>query len=273
MAKLSHRTASVLGNPFDRFTVAPGIVAWVYRYRNPELLSFGWHISSAIELGIQLEGSWTRQGEWHGAREFGPAEVVTIGRGEHHAYRFAAKGGAEGVQVGFALYPHEIEGMSHLRGDAALVRASPEARARLVECAHHVYEARALGAPLDARVAAQAIEFVWSSIEESDPDPVACARDEIERTFRQPLYARHIAELVGLDERRLAERFRARYGVAPTSYRLEHRVNAAIRLAWSAPGRSLREIAEEVGFEDVAYLHRACVRKRGLTPRQLGRRR
>jgi AraC-like DNA-binding protein len=77
---------------------------------------------------------------------------------------------------------------------------------------------------------------------------------------------RHFAGIAGLHEATFGQRFAAKFGVAPSRYRLILRLNEAARLTWSEPKPTIARIAEQVGFEDLSYFHRAFHAHFGTTP-------
>ncbi len=60
--------AQALRNRYDRLTVAPGIVGWVYEYRNPEKVQNQDAMATGLEIGVQLCGEWWQRGERSGER-------------------------------------------------------------------------------------------------------------------------------------------------------------------------------------------------------------
>jgi AraC-like DNA-binding protein len=268
----SDRVALILANHFDRRALGPGVDAWVYRYRNRQRLRISEMVSTAFEVGVQLEGDWLNQGRFGGDHLHGPGEVVRVSPGERFAYSFHA-GASEGVQVGFHVYPTELDGFVDEGYDLRFAPRAGLSDQRLLELCRDYRAAAAEGATLDpVAVRCEVLRFIGANAELSPRDALAEARAEIERTFGLPLYRDHFAQVAGMQPTAFSRAFARRYGVTPTHYRLELRINAAIRLAWSRPDLSLRAIAARVGFEDMPYFHRTFVQKLGLTPAQLGRR-
>jgi AraC-like DNA-binding protein len=265
------RVALILGNHFDRRALAPGLDAWVYRYRNRRRLRIPQMVSTAFEIGVQLSGDWLNQGRFGGDHLHGPGEVVRVSPGERFAYSFEA-GAAEGVQVGFHVYPAELDGLVEDGYDLRFTPRRSVRDRRLLALCRDYRAAAGGGAPDPAVTRAEVLRFIAANAELSRRDPLAEARAEIERTFDLPLYREHFAGIAGMHPTTFSRAFARRYGVTPTRYRLELRINAAIRLAWSRRDLPLSAIAARVGFEDMPYFHRTFVERLGLTPAQLGRR-
>jgi len=265
------RPADLLRNRFDRYVLDAGVVGWVYEYQNHRPLPIAPVISSALELGVQLRGDWLHHGSLAGTRALSDGMIHTISPTERFHYSFRA-GSQPGILVGFALYSWEID---ELRGDDEITFRPDSALrdARLLELCHAFRANAEAGQPLAGpAVRAELLRFVDANAVRTPRDPLLRAKAEIDRHFDRPLYLHQIAEIAGMHPTTFSRAFRRRFGATPTRYRLELRINEALRLSWSRRDLSMRAIAERVGFDDPSYFHRIFQRKFGLTAAQLGRR-
>jgi AraC-like DNA-binding protein len=259
-----------LKNRFDRREIRPGIVEWIYEYSNREPLPVPPYLSSGLELGVQLSGEWLHQGSRTGTHLFTQGMVHTISPGERFWYSFKTSGGTNTL-VGFTVYPAEVPELG--AAPIAFAQRAPSLDRRLVELAAAIADADRRGERLDPiEVTRELLAFLRSHCEPVQRDDLEAAREEIDATSDRALYLEHVAEVAGMHPTTFSRAFIKRYGLTPTRYRLERRLNAAVRLSWSRPDLSIRAIANEVGFEDPSYFHRVFVQKFGLTPAQIGRR-
>lgn len=88
------------------------------------------------------------------------------------------------------------------------------------------------------------------------------------RHIETPLPLREIAARIGLSQKRLEQRCRARYGIAPQELYIAVRLRAARRLV-ETTALSVSEIALRCGYADPSALTRAFRRAFGQTPRSL----
>jgi AraC-like DNA-binding protein len=266
---VTRRAADFLKNRFDRRDLGLGAVEWIYEYRNRSPLPIPPYLSTGFELGVQLSGEWFHRGSRAGARLFVPGMVHTISPGERFWYAFAAPHEA-GTLVGFTVYPGEAPELP--RG---LVFAGGVATgdARLFDLCRAMKDADARGERLPTEeIRGELVRFLLANCEATPHDALLEAKKALEEGFDRPLYLRHIASIAGMHPVTFSRKFIERFGLTPTRYRLELRINAAVRLAWSRRDMSIRDVAAQVGFEDVRYMHRVFVRKFGMTPSQIGRR-
>ena len=84
--------------------------------------------------------------------------------------------------------------------------------------------------------------------------------------YTEPLSRRDIAAHVGLSERHLARCFRQEVGVTPITYLNRYRVRQAKALLETG-GRSITEVAMEVGFSTGGYFTRVFRQEVGMPPR------
>ena len=264
------RTTLLLSNRFDRFAIAPGIVGWVYEYRNCAPLRIPLHVSTGFELGVQMSGAWLHSGSRTGKNRFETGMVHTISPAERFTYEFQASGTPDAL-VGFAVYPTEVPELTGQ--DLVFAPGAPKRDARLFAFCRAFRDAVDSGTPLDAgEVRAELLRFLGESCAAVAPDALLRAKAEIDRTFDRPLYVRHVADIAGMHPTTFSRAFAKRFGLTPTRYRLELRLNEAVRLGWSRPDLSIREIAARVGFEDPSYFHRCFYAKFWMTPAASGRR-
>lgn len=104
----------------------------------------------------------------------------------------------------------------------------------------------------------------------SSPDLLLFAKRELERTFAEPLYLRHLAALANMKPATFSRKFAARFGITPITYRLSLRLDEAARLAREEHALSIRQIALRVGFDDMPYFHRVFLKRFGTTPARFG---
>lgn len=61
---------------YDRFELAPGVLGWVYRYKNPKVVESS-GLANGLELGVQVHGEWTQRGRY-GRRLLQPGAVYRL---------------------------------------------------------------------------------------------------------------------------------------------------------------------------------------------------
>lgn len=266
----------LLENRYSRFTLTPGLVAWVYEYRNRAPITRRGAIATGLELGVQLCGDWLHRGSRAGERLFGPGAraIHTISPSERYDIAFTAPPDRPGLQVGFILYPGDCPDFAALPGELRFTPGASEGDARFVAFCRSLYQkAGATVSPgLAADGYAEVRRFVERSCELVPRDPLLAARQAIEKNLAQPLYLHHLAEVARMHKTTFARRFARTFGMTPIRYRLMLRLNEAARLTWARADLPLTDIAAAVGFEDLVYFHRAFKTCFGLTPAQYGRR-
>lgn len=261
-----------LQNRYDRLTVGPGIVAWIYEYRNPETLEKRNAVATGLEIGVQIDGEWKQHGHLSGERLYGTGDIHTLSPAECYNLSFEAKT-RPGLQVGFILYPDEFPEYATLSGELRFKSsASPKERAFFEFC-RGLYHAAERMEPLPMpSIAAEVRSFVERNCELVPCDPLLLAKRELDRHYARPLYIDQIAETAHMHPITFARRFAKRFGMTPAHYRLMLRLNEAARQTWASPLLPIPEIAQRVGFDDMVYFHRAFKRIFGLTPALYGRR-
>ncbi|MEO1064203.1 MAG: helix-turn-helix domain-containing protein [Actinomycetota bacterium] len=82
---------------------------------------------------------------------------------------------------------------------------------------------------------------------------------------------REVADAIGLDRRRFATRFAARYGFGPKRYARLRRFERALRVLRSDGPDPLAVVAADLGYADQAHLSREVREFAGVTPAELRR--
>ncbi|MFO0576412.1 MAG: helix-turn-helix domain-containing protein [Polyangia bacterium] len=282
-------TTLYLQNRYTRLMLAPGLVGWIYEYRNRETLHKNGAVATGLELGVQLRGEWRHRGSLTPERLYGPGAIHTISPSETYDLSFSATGEV-GVQVGFILYPDEVGEYARLPGELRFAPgAATEDPRFLALCRelHHLLEPESAGPPaadltlplplplplpLIDQVQGEVRRFIERSCELLPHDPLLLAKRELERNLAQPLYLHHLAEVAGMHPTTFSRRFAQRIGLTPIRYRLLLRLNEAARLTWARADLSIPAIASAVGFDDPVYFYRAFKQQFGMTPAQYGRR-
>ncbi len=96
--------------------------------------------------------------------------------------------------------------------------------------------------------------------------PLALARSELARRFREDFSLGELARKVGWSESYLCRAFRREFGLAPLEYRRRLRVRAAENLLANTDLRG-KEIAQRVGFGDEYRFSKVFKLENGLSPR------
>lgn len=90
-------------------------------------------------------------------------------------------------------------------------------------------------------------------------------RDYIQEHYRSALTIEEIAELVHFSPDYLSKCFRIRYGIPPSEYVTQLRMEQAM-LQLIGTRRSIREIAAEVGYAELSVFSRAFTNAQGMSP-------
>jgi AraC-like DNA-binding protein len=261
---------------YDRRLLGPGLVAWLYEYRNADLREHP-GLASGLEIGVQLGGEWIHSGTQRETSAYEPGSIHRLDAGERFRYRFAAESATRpGVQVGFIVYPQA--GDDAVGGEQELSLPADVGRrdARLLEMSRWLAERFRRG-PTDEATFTEAgrelLAYVRRHAVLREPDPVLVAKRDIERKPEAELYVRHLADLAQMHPETFARAFRRRFGITPIRFRLETRLNRAAHLGWSRPDLTIADIAVQCGFNDLAFFHRSFRQQFGVTPIAHARRR
>lgn len=115
---------------------------------------------------------------------------------------------------------------------------------------------------------------IWQSSYAEQP-PRSAHHDEAVQRAQKWLYAHfreavdfdQVAAKVGMSPRNFARRFKAATGEAPLAYLHRLRIDTAKRQLENAH-RSVQEISEQIGYEDVAFFRQLFRRHTGTSPRE-----
>ena len=115
---------------------------------------------------------------------------------------------------------------------------------------------------------------MWQSAFAATPPRFAHDDDEIQRAqkwllahYREPADLDALAAQVGMSPRNFARRFKAATSEAPLAYLHRLRIDRA-RQRLETTHRSVHEICEEVGYEDLAFFRQLFKRHTGSSPRE-----
>ena len=115
---------------------------------------------------------------------------------------------------------------------------------------------------------------VWQSSYGEQPPRSAHHDDAVQRAqiwlcahFREAVDFDELSARVGMSPRNFARRFKAATGEAPLAYLHRLRIDTAKRQLENAH-RSVQEISQQIGYEDVAFFRQLFRRHTGSTPRE-----
>ena len=98
-----------------------------------------------------------------------------------------------------------------------------------------------------------------------DDDPIKRAQDWLFRNFKQEVSLDGLAARVGMSPRNFARRFSAATGGTPLGYLHRLRIDAARHLL-ETRGKSIADVSQEVGYEDLGFFRRLFRRHTGASP-------
>lgn len=93
-------------------------------------------------------------------------------------------------------------------------------------------------------------------------------RNWLDRNFTTPISYQVLKDVFGHNEKYISALFKAEYGISPSKYIGELRLNMAKKLMQSNPNILLKDVAEMVGFTDVFYFSRTFKSHEGISPSQ-----
>ncbi len=250
-------------NAYVQHTIAPGINSWVFDYWNDAAVEKR-AVGCGLELAVQLDGDWYNEGHITGAKLFtrGMHFGVTAGERYRHSHKRARE---RGRQVGFVIFGDKLESFETPDRELRFTDVG-ECDARFTEFCRSFAECVERGLPPPADTSREVEAFVSRRFAWSAPSPAIQAKKELERNFQFDLSMELVTERAAIHEETFCRHFTRRYGISPAAYRVLYRLNHATRLLWSRPDMTIAEIAEECGFRNKSYFHRAYARQYETTP-------
>lgn len=256
-------------NQLARYRCTDALWGWSYVFERPSPVVRCQAIG--LEIGVTLRGSRSFETRHRGRMQTAPGRVSVFDVGELYATRYIPSGGS-GREIGFVVRVDKLVGWTAPDERLVFTTRPTQGDARLVELA----EVTALALDRGERPPTENLEDELKRFVEANADVVA--RDALERArlaihqdFPRQHYMRYFADIVGVHEDTFARQFSARYGVTPTKYRTQVRLKEAALMLATRPGLSVRSVVSKVGFEDLAYFHRAFRKQFGMTPLGLAR--
>jgi AraC-like DNA-binding protein len=116
-----------------------------------------------------------------------------------------------------------------------------------------------------AQVLMAAYEHVFRIRDPGTTDPLEAARSYIHHHYREELTLDELAQQAGLEPKYFSRRFKQFFGRAPIDYQIALRIHNACELLRTAD-RTLEEVAEGVGINDVYYFSRIFRKRMGVSP-------
>lgn len=256
-------------NRLERHRWTRVLWGWSYSFehRSPALSCQ----AMGLEIGITLAGTRTIETTDRGTQRFTRHTISTFNLGEPYTTYYEPHGD-RGREIGFLVRSERIDEWTAPGSVLFFPRRNELLDVRLFEVGCELASALDQGTTVRAEeIEAEVRGFVERKGELAFADGLELARLELHRTFAKALYMRHFAEIAGVHEETFARKFAARYGATPAKYRVLVRLKEAALLIATRRDMSLRDVARKVGFEDVAYFHRAFVAQFGTTPMKLAR--
>lgn len=93
-------------------------------------------------------------------------------------------------------------------------------------------------------------------------------RNWLDQNFTSQITYKIFRDLFGMNEKYISTLFKAEYGISPSKYVSELRLNMAKQLMQSNPDILTKDVAELVGFNDSFYFSRVFKLHEGITPSQ-----
>lgn len=92
-------------------------------------------------------------------------------------------------------------------------------------------------------------------------------RNYIDRNYTQTITYKNFTEEFGYHEKYIGSIFKEIYGISPSKYILELRLEAAKSLMRQYPEMRLKDIAQAVGYDDALYFSRVFKNSQGISPK------
>ncbi len=83
---------------------------------------------------------------------------------------------------------------------------------------------------------------------------------------KEPITLDDLCTVCNFSKQHLIRVFKAEFGQTPKAYILEHRINVAKEIIFRNPYISVKEVADEMGFEDQSYFSRIFCKVAGISP-------
>jgi AraC-like DNA-binding protein len=116
-----------------------------------------------------------------------------------------------------------------------------------------------------AQVLMAAYQYVFRVEDDTHANPLESSRAYIHDHYRDALTLGDLAEQAGMEPKYFSRRFKQIYGRTPIDYQIELRIRNACELLRTAD-RTLEQVAEGVGIDDVYYFSRLFRKRVGVSP-------
>ncbi|MDC7231916.1 MAG: response regulator [Spirochaetales bacterium] len=93
-------------------------------------------------------------------------------------------------------------------------------------------------------------------------------KEYMDSNYAQNIDTTSLADMTGVSAKTLNHLFLSEFGVSPSKYLIEIRMEVAKKLLSTRPDLQIKEIANETGYEDPLYFSRIFHRKVGMNPTQ-----
>jgi AraC-like DNA-binding protein len=242
--------------------VTPGLNLWVYESKASGITPVKRSAGCGLEVGVVLEGEFLDDTHWGGRQSCAAGTAFGSTTGERYVFW-----DSKHRQVGFMLFGPLLAALEgpdrELRFGGRGVRDL-----RFVEFCRAFAERAERGLPPVPETKYEVCAFVSRHFDLSKASSVIVAKKELESYFDRDLGMEHVCAGSALHPETFCRQFKREYGVAPAHYRVMFRLNHATRLLWMQPHWTLEKIAEECGFANKAYFHRAYLQQYSMTPGQ-----
>ncbi|MEO7111514.1 MAG: AraC family transcriptional regulator [Polyangiaceae bacterium] len=252
-------------NAYVQHRVGPGINSWVFDYWNEKPIEKR-AVGCGLEIAIQLEGEWNSRGHITGAKVFEPGMILGVTAGERYAHVHKKKGDKAGRQVGFVVFGEMLERLEAENCELRFKNVGAR-DARFLEFCRLFADRIDHGLPPPEDSALEVEAFIARQFDLCKASSKIRAKKELENHFEFDLPMQLVTDAAGLHPETFCRQFTRDYGISPAIYRVLLRLNHATRLLWSRPDLTVEQIAEESGFRNKSYFHRAYVRQYGRTPK------